>query len=73
MGGMERVERYVLVRQMYCSSVGLQDKDGIQSDLFLNKCLGGSGFFLKECLILTDVRENLSKSNSRFFMLVVLG
>ena len=57
---------------MYCSSVGLEDKGGIQSDLSLNKCLGGGGLFLRECLILRD-RENLSKSDSRFLMLYVLG
>ena len=48
MGGMERVEREVLVRVMYCSSVGLEDKGGVQSDLPLNGCLGGSGLFLKK-------------------------
>ena len=72
MGGMEWVERDVLVRQMYCSSVGLEDKGGIQSDLPLNKCLGGGGLFSKECLILRD-RENLSKPDSRFLMLYILG
>ena len=47
MGGMRRVEREALVRVMYCSSAGLEDKGGIQSDLPLNRCLGGSGLFLK--------------------------
>ena len=42
MGGMERVEREVLVRVMHCSTVGLDDKGGVQSDLPLNGCLGGS-------------------------------
>ena len=65
MGGMERVERKVLVRVMYCSSVGLEDKGGVQSDLPLNRCLGGSGLFLKKCLILRDL-ENL---DNRLFML----
>ena len=45
MGGMGRVERDVLVRLMYCSSVKLEDKGGIQSDLPLNGCLGGNGLF----------------------------
>ena len=62
----------VLVRLMYCSSVGLEDKGGIQSDLTLNECLGGSVLFLKKCLILRDL-ENLSKSDNRFFMLRCLG
>ena len=65
MGGMERVERKVLVRVMYCSSVGLEDKGGVQSDLPLNGCLGGSGLFLKKYLILRDL-ENL---DNRLFML----
>ena len=65
MGGMERVERKVLVRVMYCSSVGLEDKGGVQSDLPLNGCLGGSGLFLRKCLILRDL-ENL---DNRLFML----
>ena len=46
MGDMGRVEREVLVRMMYCSSAGLVDKGGIQSNLPLNGCLGGSGLFL---------------------------
>ena len=45
------MEREVLVRVMYCSSLGLEDKGGIQSDLPLNGCLG----FLKKCLILRDL------------------
>ena len=68
---MWRVEREPLVRVMYCSSAALEDKGGIQSDLPLNGCLGGS-LFLKECLILRDL-ENLSKSDIRFFMLSILG
>ena len=36
MGCMGRVEREVLVRLIYCSSVGLKDKGGMQSDLPLN-------------------------------------
>ena len=72
MGSMERAERDILVRLMYCSSVGLEDKGGIQSDLPWNGCLGGNGLFLKKCLILRDL-ENLSKSYSRFFMFGVLG
>ena len=62
------MEREVLVRLMYCSSVGLEDKGGIQSDIpALSGCLGGSGLFLKKktCLILRDL-ENLSKSDNRF-------
>ena len=37
------MEREPLVRVMYCSSAGLEDKGGIQSDLPLNECLGGGG------------------------------
>ena len=59
MGGMRRVEREVLMRVMYCSSVGLEDKGEIQSNLFLNGCLSESGLFLIKCLILRDL-ENLS-------------
>ena len=33
---------------------------------------GGSGLFLKECLILRDL-ENLSKSDCKFFKLDILG
>ena len=47
MGGMGRVKREALVRVMYCSSAGLEDKGGIQSDLPLNGCLGGSDLFVK--------------------------
>ena len=43
-----------LVRWRYCSRVGLEDKGGSQSDLPLNRCFGGSGLFLKKCLILRD-------------------
>ena len=60
------------MRLMYCSSVGLEDKGGVQSDLPLNGCLCGSGLFLKKMLILRDL-ENLSKSDNRFFMLRCLG
>ena len=59
MGGMERAERDILVRLMYCSSVGLEDKGGIQSDLPWKGHLGGSGLFLKKCLILRDLRPLL--------------
>ena len=45
-GGMVRVEREDLVRVMHCSNAGLEDKGGIQSDLPLNGCFGGSGLFL---------------------------
>ena len=51
---MGRVEKDVLVRLMYFSSVGLEDKGGIQSDLPMNGCLCRSGLFLKKCLILRE-------------------
>ena len=38
----------VLVNVMYDSSLGLEDKGGIQSNLPLNRCLGGSGLFMKK-------------------------
>ena len=64
-------EREVLVRVMYCLSVRLEDKGGVQSDLPLNGCLGGSGLFSKKCLILRDL-GNLSKSDNRLFVLGIL-
>ena len=59
--------REVLVKPMYCSSVGLEGKSGVQSDLPLSGCLGGSGLVLKiwDCLILKDL-EILSKSDNKF-------
>ena len=69
---MGRVEREVLVRVMYCSSLGLEDKGGVQSDLSFNGGLGGNGLFLKTFLILRDL-ENLSKSDNRLYVLGILG
>ena len=45
MGGIGRVEREVLVKVIYCSGLGLEYKGGVQSDLPLNGCLGGSDLF----------------------------
>ena len=44
MGGMGRDESAFLVREMYCSSLGLEAGGGFQSDCPLNGCLGGGGF-----------------------------
>ena len=33
---------------MYCSSLGLEDKGGVQSDMPLNGCLGGNGFIFEK-------------------------
>ena len=41
------MEREALVRVMYCSSAGLEDKGGVQSDLPLNGCLGGECFIFE--------------------------
>ena len=46
-GGMGRVES-LIVRVMYCSSLGLEDKGGVQSNLPLNGCLGGSAWLILE-------------------------
>ena len=48
MGGNGMVERADMVRVMYCSRLGLEAGGGVQSDLPLKGCLGGSGLFLKK-------------------------
>ena len=43
MCGMGREESASVVREMYCSSLGLEAGGGFQSDFPLNGCLGGGG------------------------------
>ena len=48
MGEDPCLPKRVLVNVMYDSSLGLEDKGGIQSNLPLNRCLGRSGLVMRK-------------------------